>query len=115
MKGNETMENKYLWNDGWSFHRADADAEYAPALLAGWDFDPVDLPHDWLIYDSRRLYEDGTGWYRKEFTWERDESKRAFLTFEGVYMDSSVYLNGVKAFEWKNGYSTFTLEVTDYL
>ena len=60
MKGNETMENKYLWNDGWSFHRADADAEYAPALLAGWDFDPVDLPHDWLIYDSRRLYEDGT-------------------------------------------------------
>ena len=73
---------------------------------------PVDIPHDWLIYDSLNLYEDSTGWYLKRFRYEETE-KRAFLTFEGIYMDSTVYVNGQKAGEWKYGYSTFTLEITD--
>ena len=55
MKGNETMENKYLWNDGWSFHRADADAEYAPALLAGWDFDRDGLVQKGVYLGSGRI------------------------------------------------------------
>ena len=29
------------------------------------------------------------------------EEKKAFITFEGVYMDSTVYINGQKAGEWK--------------
>lgn len=106
---------KTLWNDGWSFLRLETDAVYADALKREADFAPVDIPHDWLIYDSGRLYEDGTGWYLKKFQWSENREKKAFLIFEGVYMDSIVYINGQQAAEWKYGYSTFNVEITDYL
>lgn len=77
-------------------------------------FQAVDIPHDWLIYDSERLYEDGMGWYRKRFTFQ-ETGKRVFLIFEGIYMDSTVYVNGQKAGEWKYGYSSFDLEITELL
>lgn len=104
-----------LWNDNWSFLRLETDAVLANALSREGEFVPVDIPHDWLIYDSQRLYENGTGWYLKIFQWEENEEKRGFLTFEGIYMDSIVYVNGQAAAEWKYGYSTFTVEITDYL
>ena len=28
-------------------------------------FEAVELPHDWLIYNAKNLYQDGCGWYRK--------------------------------------------------
>lgn len=106
---------KYLWNDGWSFQKTPVGTEVSQVLENLERFNAVDIPHDWLIYDSQNLYENGTGWYRKTFTWNKDKTRRAFLTFEGVYMDSTVYVNGTKAFEWKYGYSTFNFEITDYL
>lgn len=104
-----------LWNEGWSFLRLEVGTELADALEREKDFVPVDIPHDWLIYDANRLYESGTGWYRKDFDWTEDGEKRIFLIFEGIYMDSAVYVNGQKAAEWKYGYSTFDIEITDYV
>lgn len=106
---------KSLWNDGWSFLRTEPEAEPAEVLMRKQDFVPVDIPHDWLIYDSQRLYEDGTGWYRKSFVREAGEAQRVFLVFEGVYMDSTVYVNGRQAGEWKYGYSSFTVEISAFL
>ena len=106
---------KKLWNEGWSFLRTEVGSGISDVLTRKGDFAPVDIPHDWLIYDSNRLYEDGTGWYLKNFDWLEDEGKRAFLIFEGVYMDSAVYVNGKKVAEWKYGYSTFSVEITDHI
>ena len=106
---------KTLWIDSWSFLRMELGAELEDALNREQDFVPVDIPHDWLIYDSNRLYENGTGWYLKDFEWAGDKGKRVFLIFEGIYMDSAVYVNGQKAAEWKYGYSTFDVEITDYI
>lgn len=106
---------KYLWNDGWKFLRTPVGTGYREAMERVEEFREVDIPHDWLIYDSRKLYEDGTGWYFKRFMWDGDSAKRVFLTFEGIYMDSTVYVNGIRAGEWKYGYSAFTLEITDRL
>lgn len=106
---------KCLWNDGWSFLRTEPETELSEVVMRRRDFVPVDIPHDWLIYDSERLYEDGTGWYRKVFEWKEEREKRAFLVFEGIYMDSAVYVNGNKAGEWKYGYSSFMVEVTSFL
>lgn len=78
-------------------------------------FQPVEIPHDWLIGDARDLYRDGTGWYRKVFPYQKKEGKRLFLIFDGVYMDSAVYLNGEKIFEWKYGYTRFSMEIGDRL
>ena len=108
------MNKKILWNSGWSFLKTAPGTTYEQALARSQEFQAVDIPHDWLIYDTLNLYEDGTGWYRKAFTYGQDD-KRAFITFEGIYMDSTVYLNGAKVGEWKYGYSSFTLDVTDFL
>lgn len=113
------MENiangKYCWNDGWSFCKMPVDASPEEAEARRESFMPVDIPHDWLIYDTQNLYEDSTGWYRKSFTWDGNAEKKAFVIFEGIYMDSVVYLNGVRAGEWKYGYSAFTVDITEFL
>lgn len=104
-----------LWNDGWTFYKTPVGTSREQALTNIEKFESVKLPHDWLIYDSRNLYEDGTGWYRKVFEAPKEKEGRVFLYFEGIYMDSAVYVNGQKAFEWKYGYSSFEVEITDYL
>lgn len=109
------MNRKTLWNGGWSFLKTKPGTTFEQAVARSGEFQAVDIPHDWLIYDTLNLYEDGTGWYRKQFTYEQDGDKNVFITFEGIYMDSTVYLNGVKAGEWKYGYSSFTLDVTDFV
>lgn len=94
------MNKKTLWNGGWSFLKTKPGTTFEQAVARSGEFQAVDIPHDWLIYDTLNLYEDGTGWYRKQFTYEQDSDKNVFITFEGIYMDSTVYLNGVKAGEW---------------
>ncbi len=40
---------------------------------------------------------------------------RVILRFEGVYMDSSICVNGEHLGDWKYGYSTFDWDITDAL
>jgi len=104
------MNTQVLFNDGWTFAKTGLDAED----WLGLAFGPVDLPHDWLIWNTRNLYENGIGWYRKTFRWRKD-GRRALIRFDGVYQDSTVYVNGVPVGEWKYGYSSFEHEMTDAL
>lgn len=106
---------KYLFNEGWRFLRTPVGTKREQVMERREEFAEVDIPHDWLIYDAQRLYEDGTGWYWKRFCFREPLEKRAFLMFEGVYMDSAVYVNGHLAGEWKYGYSSFAFEITEYL
>ncbi len=99
---------KELFNDGWSFRKVLPDGSRS-------DWQPVDIPHDWQIYDAFSLYENAEGWYYKEFFCDAVEDGRIFLRFDGVYMDTSVWINDEKAFEWKYGYSTFEFEITSFL
>lgn len=104
------MNQKILFNDGWEFAKSSLEAVDCNHLK----FEPVDLPHDWLIYNTLNLYENSIGWYRKRFIWTKDD-KQVLLYFEGVYMDSSLYVNGQFAGEWKYGYSSFEHEITEFL
>jgi len=61
------MNTKMLFNDGWEFAKSGLDV----IDHAGLCFEPVDLPHDWLIYNTLALYENSIGWYRKKFTCTR--------------------------------------------
>jgi len=101
---------KTLFCDNWEFAETPLFTEYDAVT----DWRRVDIPHDWLIYDTKALYRDSTGWYRRSYNHAND-GLRTVLRFEGVYMDSRVYVNGVQAFEWKNGYTTFDADITDYL
>lgn len=58
----------------------------------------------------------GTGWYRKEFTLpEKVKGNRVSVEFDGVYMNSDVWINGVHLGNRPYGYSSFEYELTPYL
>lgn len=105
------MSINHLICDGWEFCKNPIGTEYSSA--SGWK--QVDIPHDWLIYNTRNLYETSTGWYRRKLSYSKKEGMRAAVRFEGVYMDSKVYVNGRLAGEWKYGYSTFEFDITELL
>lgn len=104
------MNKKILFNDGWEFTKSSLDVTDCTGLT----FESVDLPHDWLIYNTRNLYENSIGWYRKRFTYT-SKGGQVLLCFDGVYMDSSLYVNQQYIGEWKYGYSSFEHEITDAL
>lgn len=79
--------------------------------FAGWA--GVSLPHDWQIYDTTDLYETAEGWYRRTLSLAIEEGERILLYFEGVYMDTTLYVNGIQAGEWKYGYSSFYFDITE--
>ena len=81
----------------------------------------VDLPHDYSItqkYSQSNEAESaylpgGTGWYRKSFTIDRDlAGKRIAINFDGVYMNATVWFNGVKLGTHPYGYSPFSFDLT---
>src|SRR5699024_11236789 len=54
-----------------------------------------------------------SGWYRKTFVYDKKDHQQIYLCFDGVYMDSSVYVNEQFVGEWKYGYSSFEHDITD--
>ena len=111
------MAEKSLWNAGWVFYErklGETDYELPTSALTAWR--KIDIPHDWMIDDVHNLYRDSIGWYRKEFEVnELGEDEEICLRFDGIYMDSSIFINGNMVGEWKYGYSTFELEITPFL
>ena len=58
----------------------------------------------------------GFGWYRKTFTLpEASRNRRVFVEFEGVYMNSEVWINGQSLGTRPYGYSTFEYDLTPHL
>ncbi|MDF2590349.1 MAG: glycoside hydrolase [Anaerocolumna sp.] len=106
---------KRLFNDGWKFTKQEVFTSLETIDQDNIFWSDVDIPHDWLIYNTNDLYETSEGWYKKNFTLANMENQVISICFEGVYMDSTVYVNNVVVGEWKYGYSTFEFDITNYL
>ena len=68
---------KQLFNDNQLF--AKAAAGISPEEAAGLEFHAVDIPHDWLIYDSNSLYETSCGVYRRTISYNGEGSVRLYF------------------------------------
>ena len=112
-----TIQRKQLLNDGWWFVENDSNFTKRKA---------VTLPHDWSIlhdFDAKApsgndggYLPTGKGWYRRVLTLGKEYAgKKVRLYFEGVYMNSHVYVNGHEAGGWPYGYSSFWVDVTPYI
>ena len=86
----------------------------------------LSLPHDWAIEGdfhvgnpsgaSGGALPGGVGWYRKHFRLPAGSSDdRVLVTFDGVYMNATVYVNGHALGTRPYGYSTFEYDLTPYL
>lgn len=103
-----------LFNDGWQFCLCDIGTELS--ALPGRHWYDVELPHDWLINDASNLYETGEGWYRRSLPCSAEQlSGRVLLNFDGVYMNSTLFVNGKEVGSWTYGYSAFEHDITDFL
>ncbi len=106
---------KLLFNDNWKFSKQEVGTSLTTMDGGAVLWEMVDLPHDWLIYNANDLYETSEGWYKKTFRMDEITDRVISICFEGVYMDCTVFVNNVAAGEWKYGYSTFELDITEYL
>ncbi|MCL2634217.1 MAG: DUF4982 domain-containing protein [Oscillospiraceae bacterium] len=105
-----TKPGKILFNDDWQFVKKELKTPLSE-IIAEKDWYNVEMPHDWLIWDTHNLYKTNDGWYKKEFTLTAEDlTKSLELTFDGVYMDCTVYINNEAACEWKYGYTSFSFE-----
>ena len=110
---------------GWLFTLSDSTEMYQPSYSDG-HWRRLNLPHDWAIEGdfspsnpsgaSGGALPGGIGWYRKHFSVNPKEKYDRFtITFDGVYMNSTVYINGHKLGTRPYGYSTFEYDLTPYI
>ena len=84
----------------------------------------IDLPHDYLVNDipdqkyneAYGFVDGGNAWYLKRFTVDKaDFDKRITLLFEGIVGHATVWLNGCLLKHNYCGYTTFEVDLTDYI
>ena len=91
---------------------------------SGWR--TLDVPHDWAIegdFDEHNpsgtgggALPGGIGWYRKTFKVSKKDKGQVFsIEFDGVYMNSSVYINGHLLGTRPYGYISFSYNLTQYI
>lgn len=113
------------FNHNWLF-LLDDNASYCLPDYDDSQWKKLTLPHDWSIelpLDERSQSGSGggyatagTAWYRKHFSYDPDfEGKIVSLMFDGIYMDSRIYLNGVEVGSNGYGYSSFSVDLTNQL
>ena len=116
------------FDKGWRFVLADsvqmAETDYNDSW---WRL--LDVPHDWAIEGDfyagnpsgagGGALPGGIGWYRKRFSLGDCETPmketKFFMEFDGVYMNSTVYVNGQKVGYRPYGYSSFEYDITPYV
>ena len=110
------------FDTAWKFHLGDVSGAQATTFDdSSWT--SLDVPHDWSISLSFTqnspagggggYLNGGTGWYRKTFTLPSASSgQKVYVQFDGVYMDSTVYLNGTQVGARPYGFSSFECDLT---
>ncbi len=132
---------RLLADFGWRFHLgnewgtaqnlAKAGSGYGPASVdfsdASWR--QVDLPHDWAVelpFDAKAdaahgfkpvgdgFPQNSVGWYRRTFELPKsDAGRRIWLELDGVFRDSTVFVNGWFVGHHESGYGSFRYDITD--
>jgi beta-galactosidase len=125
----------------WKFKKGkEIDAKDLNFNDANWR--KLDIPHDWSIEDLNENSTDstielssrgpfyrkavgqnataftvgGTAWYRKHFVLDKSTSgKKVYIQFDGVYMNSDVWINGHHLGNHPNGYTAFIYDLTEHL
>lgn len=112
------------FNKGWKFAKgAQTNAQKPDFDDANWQ--QVRLPHDWAIAgpfnaqlsgETGKLPWQGEAWYRKSFELPASATgKRVYLLFDGVMAFPQVYINGQLAGSWDYGYTSFYIDITNYI
>ena len=120
-----TTERKQIFDYDWKFFLGDtASAGLKDFNDKSWR--NLDLPHDWSIEGKINhknatgiaggYFPAGIGWYRKSFSVPGEwKGRNVSVYFEGVYMNSEVFINGKSLGIYPYGYSSFSYDLSPYL
>ena len=123
-----------LFDDNWKFIKSDIPNGEKQNINDN-DWRIVELPHDWSIEDLPNQGDSvigsfttksigatatgytvgGTAWYRKYFTLNNVANKKVTIYFDGVYMNSDVWINEHHLGNHPYGYTAFYYDLTPYL
>lgn len=124
------------FNSEWRFFRGDTTGAEQPGFDdSHWRI--LDIPHDWSIedlpnqaahniigpFDRKSVGATSTGyavggraWYRKTFLLqEKDRGKWLSVLFDGIYMNSDLWINGHHLGNHAYGYTPIHYDLTPYL
>ena len=113
------------FNNDWKFYLGDMD-NGAQESLDDTNWRTLNLPHDWAVEGDFSpnnpsgtgggALPGGVGWYRKTFVADESyQGKKVYIDFDGVYMNSQVYINGTLLGKRPYGYISFRYDLTPYL
>lgn len=116
---------KISFNDNWSFSLSD-NPEASETDFDDKEWRVLNLPHDWAIEGDFSkdnpsgtgggALPGGTGWYRKTFIPSNEDSDKIIrIDFDGIYMNSEVFINGQSLGKRPYGYISFGYDITPYL
>ena len=89
-----------------------------PEDLIEYDFDKaakMRIPGDWNTQDEKLFFYEGTVWFKKSFTYHKQEGRRTLLYFGAVNYDSHVYVNTKHVAHHIGGFTPFNMDVTNEL
>lgn len=115
-KSQSKIRQKNNFNREWQF--SIGDFTNAPEIT--YDDHPwqkVHLPHSFSIpYFMWSDVYNGYGWYRKIFEMPSEwQGKQISIEFEGIFIQSEIYLNGQRIGEHVGGYTGFCINITPHL
>ena len=113
------------FNNNWKFSLGDVEGA-SVFTFDDSEWRQLNLPHDWAIEGEFSkdnpsgtgggALPGGIGWYRKTFVADKAYAgKKVFIDFDGVYMNSEVFINGVSLGKRPYGYISFRYDLTPYL
>ncbi len=116
---------KISFNADWSFHLNDSLTD-KDTIGTSTKWRTLDVPHDWSIegkFDEKSpagygggSLNGGLGWYKKTFKIAKEDiNKIISITFDGVYKNSEVWINGHYLGKRPNGYIGFQYDLSPYL
>ncbi|KQB41071.1 glycoside hydrolase family 2 TIM barrel-domain containing protein [Flavobacterium aquidurense] len=124
-KKDDFSDRKVSFNSDWSFHLNDS-IQDKDTIGASTKWRTLNVPHDWSVegkFDEKSpagygggALNGGLGWYKKTFKVNAEDStKITSITFDGVYKNSQVWINGHYLGKRPNGYIGFQYEISPYL
>lgn len=110
-------------NKNWEFALCRGFGKAAKADAVRLNYTSVNLPHDWVISSpfNRNMEQGeaqgfrdrwGTGWYKKTIEIPEIEQKIYKLCFDGIYENSTIWVNDIPVGGRKYGYSSFSIDIT---
>ena len=134
---NSSSSRTQSFDNDWSFKKDSVTSGPEKPNFDASSWRKVDLPHDWSVEDLPNQIPDsivgpfiksspgstfdgftsvGKAWYRKSFVVNKaEEGKNIYIQFDGVYMNSDVWVNGHHLGNHPYGYTPFYYDLTPFL